>query len=99
MQQHLRVDTGGLQTLATRWGALADELNETIAPTRLGLSCQASAAAVSGAHGDVTAFSAALAARVGVRASHVAEADTRYLANEADSASMLAAVAHPVTRV
>ncbi len=94
MQQHLRVDPGALQTLTTRWGALVDDLNAT-APTGLGLSCQASAAAVSGACGDVTAFSAALAARVGLRASYVAEAETGYLANEATSASMLAAVAQP----
>ncbi|WP_232007720.1 hypothetical protein [Mycobacterium gordonae] len=44
---------------------------------------------------DVTAFSAALAARVGLRASYVAEAETGYLANEATSANMLAAVAQP----
>ncbi|MDP7721485.1 hypothetical protein [Mycobacterium sp. TY814] len=76
-----------------------DDLNETTAPTRLGLSCQASAAAVSGADGDVTAFSAALAARVNLRASYVAEADSGYLANEAASANMLAAVAPPAIRV
>lgn len=44
---------------------------------------------------DVTAFSAALAARVGLRAGYVAEAETGYLANEATSANMLAAVAQP----
>ncbi|MDP7702998.1 hypothetical protein [Mycobacterium sp. TY815] len=76
-----------------------DDLNETTAPTRLGLSCQASAAAVSGAYGDVTALSAALAARVNLRASYVAEAETGYLANEAASANMLAAVAPPTIRV
>ncbi len=99
MQQHLRVDPGALQTLTTRWGALVDDLNETTAPARLGLSCQTSAAAVGGADGDVTAFSAALAARVNLRASYVAEADTGYLANEAAAAKMLAAVAPPANRV
>jgi len=78
---------------------LVDDLNETTAPAGLGLSCQASAAAVSGAYGDVTAFSAALADRVDLRAGYVAEADTGYLANEAASANMLAAVAHPANRV
>ncbi|MBY0388252.1 MAG: hypothetical protein K2X56_09160 [Mycobacterium pseudokansasii] len=98
MQQNLRVDSGGLQTMATRWGAAAGELNATVAPTGLGLSGQASAVAVDGAHADVTAFSAALAARVIARAAHVVEADTRYVANETDSANMLAAVASPVIR-
>jgi hypothetical protein len=37
------------------------------------------------------------ATRVGIRATHVAEADTCYLASEAESANELAAVAHPVT--
>ncbi|OOK70640.1 hypothetical protein BZL30_6077 [Mycobacterium kansasii] len=32
------------------------------------------------------------------RAAHVVEADTRYVANETDSANMLAAVASPVIR-
>ncbi|MCV7199655.1 hypothetical protein BST12_09925 [Mycobacterium angelicum] len=85
--------------MATRWGAAAGELNATVAPTGLGLSGQPSALAVDGAHSDVTAFSAALAERIGARAVHVVEADTRYAANETDSANMLAAVASPVIRV
>ena len=98
MQQNLRVDSGGLQTMATRWSASVGELNATVAPTGLGLPSQASAVAVDGAHADVTAFSAALGARVIARAAHVVEADTRYVANETDSANMLAAVASPVVR-
>jgi hypothetical protein len=97
--QQLRVDSAGLQAMAGRWGASVGELNATVAPTGLGSSCQTSAAAVDAAHADVTAFTAALATRVGTRATHVAEADTRYLAGEAESANALAAVAHPVTRV
>jgi hypothetical protein len=93
--QQLRVDSAGLQAMAGRWGASVGELNAT----GLGSSCQASAAAVDAAHADVTAFTAALATRVGTRATHVAEADTRYLAGEAESANALAAVAHPVTGV
>jgi len=99
MQQPLRVDTAALQETATRWGASVGELNATVAPAGLGLSCQASAAAVNAAHVDVTAFAVALAARVGTRATNVAVADTRYIANEADSANELAAVAHPVLGV
>jgi hypothetical protein len=93
MPQQLRVDTVGVQVMAGHWGASGSELSETVAPTGVGLSCQASAAAVNVAHAGITAFTAALATRVSVRAARVAEADTRYIANEADSATELAAVA------
>jgi hypothetical protein len=99
MQQQLRVDTAAVEAMASRWGASAGELGATTAPAGLGLSCQASAAAVNAAHADITAFTAALAARVGVRATHVAEADTRYIANEADSSNELAALASPANAV
>jgi hypothetical protein len=99
MQQTLRIDTTGVQAMATRWGASVGELNATVAPAGLGLSCQSSAAAVNAAHGDIAAFTAELAARVSVRVIGVAEAETRYIANEADSATELAAVTHPVTSV
>ena len=91
--QHLRVDTAGLQAMATRWAALGGELHATLAPAGLGLSCQASAGAVHAAHADITA----LGARVSTRATHVADADTRYLANETDSARELAALAPRVS--
>ncbi|WP_232065705.1 hypothetical protein [Mycobacterium heidelbergense] len=93
MQQTLRVDTAGVQAMAARWGGLVGELHGTVAPAGRGLWCQVSAAAVHAAHGDVAAFTAGLAARVGARAAGVAHADTRYLANEAESATELAAVA------
>jgi hypothetical protein len=93
MPQQLRVDTVGVPAMASRWGASADELGETTAPAGLGLSCQSSAAAVNAAHADITAFTAALATRVGARATHVTDANSRYIANEADSAQELAAVA------
>ena len=99
MSQLLRVDTAALQAMATRWDDSVGGLNETAAPAGLGLSCQASAVAVNAAHADVTAFTAALATRVGARATHVTEADSRYIANEADSANEMAAVARPVTNV
>jgi hypothetical protein len=93
MPQQLRVDTVGVQAMASRWGASAGELSETVVPNGFGFSCQSSAAAVNAAHADITAFTAALATRVSVRAARVAEADTHYIANEADSATELAAVA------
>ncbi len=75
------------------------ELNAGVAPTGLGLSCQASAAAVNAAHADTAAFTAALAARVRIRATHVGEADARYIANETSSANQLARATHPVIGV
>ena len=97
--QQLLVDTAGLQAMAGRWAASVGELNETVVPAGVGLSCQASAAAVDAAHAGVKALTAALAARVTTRATQVAEADTRYIANEADSANVLAALAPRVIGV
>ena len=89
----LRVDTAGVQAMAVRWGASAGDLAKTAAPAGLGLSCQASAAAVNAAHVDVAAFSGGLATRVSVRATSVTQTDSCYLAQEAASATELAAVA------
>lgn len=75
------------------------DLNETVAPAGLGLSCQVSAVATNAADVDVAAFTAGLAARVGARATGVAQADTGYIAQEAASATELAAVAQPATSV
>jgi hypothetical protein len=99
VQQILHVDTAGVDAMAGRWDASARELDEIMTPAGLGFWYQASATAVNAAQADVAAFTGGLAARVGVRAAHVAEADSRYVANEADSANLLAAVAHPVTFV
>jgi hypothetical protein len=95
VEQTLRVDTAGVQAMAARWGASVGDLNETAAPTGLGLSCQASAAAVDAAHVDVAAFTSGLAARVGQRATGVVQADTSYLAQEAASTAAVAAVFQP----
>lgn len=91
----LRVDTAGLAAMAASWGASVGQLDEAEAPTGLGLSCQVSAAAVNAAHADVAAFTAGLAARVGEHATRASQADTRYLVQEAASATALAAVAPP----
>ena len=96
VERELRVDTAGMQAMATRWSASVGNLNETVAPTGLGLSCQTSASAVNAAHVDVAAFTAGLAARVSERATGVAQADTSYVAQEAVSATALAAVLQPV---
>lgn len=99
VQQTLRVETAGVQAMATRWAISAGNLNETVAPTDLGLSCQPSATAVDAAHSEVAAFTAELVTRVGACAAHVTEADARYLANESRSADRLASVANPVISV
>jgi len=96
VEQALLVDTAGVAAMATRWGASVDDLTGTAAPAAQGMSCQVSAAAVNSAHVDVAAFTAGLAARVGERASAVARAGTSYLAQEAASATALAAVFQPV---
>lgn len=95
----MRVDSAGLRAMAARWGVLVDGLDGTAAPTGLGLSCQPSAAAVDYAHVEVGAFTAELAAQVRARATGVGQADTRYVANEAESATDFAAVAPSVTSV
>jgi hypothetical protein len=94
--QEFRVDTYGVQAMATRWGASVSDLHEAVAPTGLGLSCQTSSAAVSAAHTDVTAFTAGLAARVGQHATGVVHADTSYRTQEASSTAAVAAVFQPM---
>jgi hypothetical protein len=89
--QELRVDTAALQAMATRWGVSADELTTAQTQTMLSTSTQPSAAAVNAAHADVEFFTAELAIRVDARATHVVDANTRYVAGEAQSADELSA--------
>ena len=89
MPEQVRVDTAAVHTMASGWGALVSELNGSAGPAGLGLSWQASAAAVTVAHAATAAFTQALAAQVQSRASQVVDADTSYLANEASSANEL----------
>jgi hypothetical protein len=96
MERELRVDTARVQAMATRWRASVGDLNETVAPTGLGLSCQTSAAAVDAAHVDVATFTAGLASRVGERATGVVRANTSYLAQEAASTAAAAGVFQPM---
>jgi hypothetical protein len=99
MERQLRVNTAGVHAMATRWNAVGGDLAGTVAPTGLGLSCQASAAAVDAAHADVAAFTAALAARVDGRATGVTQADTSYIAQEAVSTAALAAIFQQTIRM
>ncbi|EFG79544.1 MULTISPECIES: hypothetical protein [Mycobacterium] len=99
MPQPLRVNSAALQAMATRWGAWVGDLHLSAPSAALGLSCQASAAAVLTAHIEVDAFMAALSAQVRARAAHVTEADSRYNATEVASAQEEAAVVPPQIRL
>ncbi|WP_244975525.1 hypothetical protein [Mycobacterium kubicae] len=99
MQPSLRMDTASVQAMARRWNAFVAELTGTVKPSGLELSSQLNATAVDAVGKFVTAFTAGVAARVNLRATSVAHADTGYLANEALSAAGLAAVASPATSV
>jgi hypothetical protein len=90
----LRVDTAALEAVAASWGTSASELTQTSAPAGLGLSSQPSAAAVNAAHADVAIFTADLAARVDMRAQHVTDANTHYIAHDAHSTNELATLTH-----
>lgn len=90
--QVVRVDTAGLQAMASRWEASAGELQASIAPVAPGCSCQASAAAVNVAHTEAIAFTTALAGRIQTHATRVTEADGRYSFDEADAADEMTAV-------
>jgi hypothetical protein len=76
--------------MASRWIALAGDLNVGERPSA-GLPCQASAAATNTAHADIELVKTALISLVQVRATEVGEASSRYIADEADSASKLVA--------
>ena len=59
----LQVATDELLTTANGWHALGAELVTTSVPSGMGLSCQASAAAVNAVHASAAAAGAAFAAR------------------------------------
>lgn len=84
------MNTADLHAMSSRWGASVGDLHEVVAPSGLGLSCQASAAAVEAAHGEVAAFMAGLAGRVGERAAGVVADSASYLAQEASSSATMA---------
>jgi hypothetical protein len=90
--QKLRVDIAAVRAMAGRWDGVTGELGEALPPTGLGLAYQPSAAAVNAAHAAVARYERSLVARMHAGASHVAEADSRYGANEAHSVRELAAV-------
>jgi hypothetical protein len=88
----LRVGVADLQIMSVRWQTQAATLGVSAPPT-LGLSCQPSAQAVNAGHAAVAAAATSLRTRVHTGATKVAEADTRYVTNEANSSAKLATVA------
>ena len=94
MESALRVDTAGLQAIASRWRAFTGDPNRGGESGGVpGLPCQPTAAAMNAGHADVTAGTAVLAGRLLAGVARVVEADRGYTANEADSAAMLSLVA------
>ena len=88
------MNTTALHTMATQWGASVAELTEGEVPALTGTAAQPSAVAVSAGHVDVAVFTAELASRVDVHARRVADANSRFTANEVRSADDLAALTH-----
>ncbi|MCV7077977.1 hypothetical protein AWC27_06130 [Mycobacterium szulgai] len=78
--------------MSSRWHALIGDLSGGTSPSLLGLSCQASSAAVRAANADIAAFKTALVVQARARALEVAEADSRYVRNELSAADELATV-------
>jgi hypothetical protein len=92
--KQLRVNTAALQTTVARWSASVGELTENEVPAVTGTARQPSALAVRAAHVGVILFTAELASRIDLRAQHVADANTNFVANEIRSADHLAALTH-----
>ena len=92
--EKLRLDVESVRVMADRWHRKAAELGYD-PPSSSGLSRHASVAAVNSGHADIAVATTVLTGRVRTTAAKVAEADTRYVANEANSAGQLAAVAWP----
>ena len=87
----LRVATNELLAAANGWHGLSAELGGAV-PSEVGLSCQASAAAVNAVHAGAAAAGEAFAARTQTTAAKTAAAGTAYASNEADSSALLGAI-------
>lgn len=85
------VASAELRMLCGKWQTHATRLR-VATPPQSGLPCQPSAAAVHLAHLAVEVAMSSLIGRMTDTAARVATADTRYTANEADSAEELGAV-------
>ena len=93
------MDTAALQTMAASWATSAGELTQAPAPAKLAISSQPSVAAVNAAHADVAIFTADLGNQVDIRAQHVIDANTHYIAHESHSVSELSVLTDSTTVV
>jgi hypothetical protein len=87
----LRVATDELLATARGWHGLSAEI-AAVAPSGLGLSCQASAAAVNAVHASAAAAGEAFAARTQTTAVKTAVASAAYVSAEANSKDILDAI-------
>lgn len=92
MPDQLRIDIAAARTMASGWGTIIGELHALAAPAELGLSGQASVAAVDAAHAAAAAFRQALAAQVQNRAASVVDACGDFIGNEFGSADEIIGV-------
>jgi hypothetical protein len=89
----LRVATDELLATANNWHGLTAELSPTAVPTELGVSCQASAAAVNAVHAGAAAAGEAFAARTQITAVKTAAASFVYTSADATSRDLLDVIA------
>ncbi|OMC44090.1 hypothetical protein A5745_16770 [Mycobacterium sp. IS-2888] len=88
----LRVPTSDLLATASGWHGLGAELIPAAVPSGLGLSCQASAAAVNAVHASAAAAGGAFATRTQLTALKTAAAALGYASSDVDSADLIDAI-------
>lgn len=88
----LDADAAGLRELAQSLRGHALEILNPNVPAPQGLSCQATAAAVSSANADVISASGRLADRLRQTAARIDLSSTQYVTNEEESAAKLDAL-------
>jgi hypothetical protein len=88
----LRAATDELLSTANGWHGMTAEFLSTAPPTGLGLSAQASAAAVNAVHAGVAAAGEAFAARTQITAVKTVAASFAYTSSEGYAADLLDAI-------
>jgi hypothetical protein len=88
----LRVATDELTATANGWHALGAGLLPAAVPSGMGLSCQASAAAVNAVHASAAAAGEAFAARTHFTALKTAATSLAFVSSQADAADIVDAI-------
>jgi hypothetical protein len=91
----LRVNAEGVQALAGYYQAAGEELVDGMAPTSIGASGWAFGAAVDEVNAAVAAAGVRLEARTQTRAAKIVAANSRFVAQESESATELRNVTGP----